>query len=89
MKKKTLVDDSSIFEKAKIPKKELVKTGIITKLGTKVSLRTLWVCLLELEDELKWDTLYKKTQPGLIAAAQKARQEIAEGLSKPLDFDDL
>lgn len=45
--------------------------------------------LLELEDELKWDALYKKTQPGLIAAAQKARKEIAEGLSKPLDLNEL
>lgn len=45
--------------------------------------------ILELQDELKWDTLYKKTQPGLIAAAQKARKEIAEGLSKPLDLNQL
>ena len=43
--------------------------------------------LLALENELKWDTLYKKTQPGLIGAAQKARKEIAEGLSKPLDLN--
>lgn len=45
--------------------------------------------LLELEDELRWDTLYQKTQPALITAAKKARKEIAEGLSKPLDPNDL
>ncbi len=43
----------------------------------------------ELQDDLRWDSLYKKTQPQLIAAAQRARQEIASGLAKPLDHDRL
>ncbi len=45
--------------------------------------------LLEVEDELKWDALFKRTQPQLIAAAQRARQEIAQGLAQPLDLDQL
>lgn len=45
--------------------------------------------LLEIEDEEKWDDLFKRTQPQLIAAAQRARQEIAQGLAQPLDLEQL
>jgi hypothetical protein len=38
--------------------------------------------LEELQDELQWDSLFKKTQPQLIAAA---KQEIAAGQAKPMD----
>lgn len=43
----------------------------------------------DLQDELQWDISFKKTQPQLIAAAQRARQEIAEGGAKPLDYNQL
>ena len=43
----------------------------------------------DLHDEVQWDTLFKTTQPGLAAAAQYARQEIAQGLSVPMDYDKL
>ena len=42
-----------------------------------------------LEEELKWEQSFKKTQPSLIATAKRAKQEIAEGLSKPMDYDEL
>lgn len=45
--------------------------------------------LTEMQDELRWDDLFKKTQQQLIAAAKRARQEIAEGQAKPLDYDKL
>jgi hypothetical protein len=45
--------------------------------------------LEELRDELQWDNLCEKSQPQLIAAAKRARQEIAEGKAKPLDYDQL
>jgi hypothetical protein len=45
--------------------------------------------LEDLQDELQWDTLFKKTQPQLISAARRAKQEIAQGLAKPLDHDQL
>jgi hypothetical protein len=45
--------------------------------------------LADLQDEVRWDTLFKKTQPQLIAAAQRARQEIAQGLAKPMDYEQL
>lgn len=32
-----------------------------------------------LQDDLQWDATFKKTQPQLLAAARRARQEIAAG----------
>jgi len=43
--------------------------------------------LEDLRDELQWDTLFKKTQPQLIAAARRAKKQIAEGLAQPMDYD--
>ncbi len=36
----------------------------------------------ELRDELEWNSLFKKTQPQLIAAAKRDLQEIGEGKAK-------
>lgn len=43
----------------------------------------------DLQDELHWDSLFKQTQPQLIAAARRAKQEIAEGKASPMDYDQL
>ena len=43
----------------------------------------------EVQDELRWDALFEKTQPQLIAAAKRAKQQIAAGRSKPMDFNEL
>ncbi len=45
--------------------------------------------ILELEDEQKWDETFAKTQSQLSQAANRARQQIAEGLAKPMDYDKL
>jgi hypothetical protein len=45
--------------------------------------------LLDVEDEQTWDALTERTQPELAAAAERARQQIAEGQAKPLDADKL
>lgn len=45
--------------------------------------------ILELEDEHKWDETFAKTQSQLSAVAKRARQQIAEGLAKPMDYDKL
>lgn len=45
--------------------------------------------LADMQDELTWDAQFKRTQPQLIAAARRARQQIAEGLAEPLDYDEL
>jgi hypothetical protein len=42
-----------------------------------------------LQDEIQWDITFKKTRSQLVAAAQRARQEIAEGHAKPMDYDRL
>ncbi len=43
----------------------------------------------EMQDEIRWDISFKKTQKQLIAAARCARQEIAAGHAEPLDYNQL
>ena len=45
--------------------------------------------LADLQDELQWDSLFRRTQPQLIAAARRAKQEIAKGQAQPLDYEEL
>ena len=45
--------------------------------------------IADLEDEAKWESSFKKTQNNLIAAARRAKQEIAEGQSEPMDYEQL
>jgi hypothetical protein len=40
--------------------------------------------LQDLQDEVQWDALLKETQSQLVAAARRARQEIAQGLAEPM-----
>ncbi len=43
----------------------------------------------DLQDELRWDSLFKRTQPQLAAAARRAKQQIAEGKASPMDYEKL
>ena len=43
----------------------------------------------EMQDELQWNVLFEETQKDLIEAARQARQEIAEGHAKPMDYGRL
>ncbi|MBI4641404.1 MAG: hypothetical protein HY731_11965 [Candidatus Tectomicrobia bacterium] len=43
----------------------------------------------DLRDELQWDMLFESTQPQLVAAAKRAKREIAEGHAKRLDVNQL
>jgi hypothetical protein len=45
--------------------------------------------LEETRDNVTWDTTFKNTQPQLIAAARRAKKEIAEGRAKPLNHSEL
>ncbi|MBE9207210.1 hypothetical protein IQ244_11875 [Nostoc sp. LEGE 06077] len=45
--------------------------------------------IADLEDEARWESSFKKTQNNLIAAAQCAKQEIAECQSVPMDYEQL
>lgn len=39
----------------------------------------------DVQDELKWNTAFKDTQPQLIASARHAKQEIAAGHARPCE----
>ena len=45
--------------------------------------------IAELQDELRWEASFNDTQEQLIAAARRAKQEIAEGKAEPMDLDRL
>jgi len=45
--------------------------------------------IADLEDEKLWDTSFQRTQDNLVAAARKAKQEIAAGQSVPMDYEQL
>lgn len=43
----------------------------------------------DLQDEIKWDNCFAKSQSKLVTAARIAKQEIAEGKAVVLDFNQL
>jgi hypothetical protein len=43
----------------------------------------------DLQDEIKWDNSFTKSQSKLVAAARLAKQEIAEGKAVDLDYNQL
>jgi len=43
--------------------------------------------ILDLQDELQWDALFKRTQDQLVEAARRAKEEIAAGKAEPMDFE--
>jgi len=45
--------------------------------------------ILDLQDELQWDALFKHTQDKLVEAARRAKEEIAAGKAEPMDFERL
>ena len=45
--------------------------------------------ITDLEDEAQWDASFERTQNSLVAAARKAKQEIAAGQATPMDYDQL
>ena len=45
--------------------------------------------IAEFEDELRWEASFDRTQEQFMVAARRAKQEIAEGKSEPMDLDRL
>jgi len=43
----------------------------------------------DMRDEAKWNNAFSRTQNALAVAAQKARKEISEGKSQPMDISQL
>ena len=44
--------------------------------------------LLDLQDEVRWDERFQRTQPGLVQIARKAKQEMSAGRAAPLRSDE-
>ena len=40
----------------------------------------------DLQDDIHWDSLFDKTVKKFVEAAQKAKREIAQGKSRPMDI---
>jgi hypothetical protein len=45
--------------------------------------------IADLEEENRWEESFERTQESLVAAAQKAKQEIAAGKALPMDYEQL
>jgi hypothetical protein len=45
--------------------------------------------IADLDDEAKWESSFQRSRTNLVAAARKAKQEIAEGKSVAMDYDRL
>lgn len=45
--------------------------------------------LAEIEEEKRWDESFKRTKTNLVAAARKAKEEIAAGMSTLMDYEQL
>ena len=45
--------------------------------------------LEDIQDEIRWDKAFDRTQAQLVVAARRAKQEIAAGQAKPFDLDQL
>ena len=43
----------------------------------------------DLQDEMRWNQSYQRTQSKLIAAARRAKQEIAEGQATAMNYEQL
>ncbi|MBD2004516.1 MULTISPECIES: hypothetical protein [Cyanophyceae] len=43
----------------------------------------------DLQDEIQWNESFQRTEQNLIAAAKRAKQEIAEGQATVMDYDQL
>lgn len=43
----------------------------------------------DLQDELRWDEIFRRTQMQLAVAAWRAKQQIAAGMASPMDYNQL
>lgn len=49
----------------------------------------LYEYLADIQDDIRWNETFEKTKAQLVAAARRAKQEIAAGKAKPLELDEL
>jgi hypothetical protein len=93
-----LIDKMSIFLNSVIARKLMSSPAITTIVKMVESLpddlqekvaEHIRDYIAELEDEKRWDESFKRSHDSLVAAAYKAKQEIAEGRSIPMDYEQL
>ena len=45
--------------------------------------------IADLQDDLEWNAQFSRTQEGLVAAARRAKEQIAAGKAEPMQLDQL
>ncbi len=45
--------------------------------------------IADMWDEIQWEAAFETTQDQLVAAAKRAKEEIAAGHARPMDYDKL
>lgn len=45
--------------------------------------------LMEIQDDLRWDELFNKSESKLVAMAQLAKRQVVEGKALPMDYREL
>ncbi|HEY9655950.1 MAG TPA: hypothetical protein V6C50_10700 [Crinalium sp.] len=45
--------------------------------------------IADLKEDVQWESSFQRTQSNLVAAARRAKQEIAEGQAVPMDYEQL
>lgn len=45
--------------------------------------------ITDMQDDSKWNDSFERTQERLVASAQQAKREIAEGKSTPMNYEQL
>ncbi len=61
----------------------------VSFLGALGDLAVRFKYINDIQDETQWNESFQRTQQKLVVAAQRAKQEIAEGQAKALDYDKL
>lgn len=45
--------------------------------------------IAEMQDDMRWDALFRTTQKQLVTAARRAKEDIAAGRAQPMDYNEL
>ncbi|MEZ4591598.1 MAG: hypothetical protein R3D55_10735 [Chloroflexota bacterium] len=85
--------DSKLFEEKKMSSTAIATmTKMMESLpeaAQEQALEHLRDYIAEMQEEREWESLFEKTEEQLLAAARKAKAEIASGKAQPMNFDDL
>jgi hypothetical protein len=85
----------SFFERNEVMKSSTAITTVITMMETLPEPLQILVVehlkeyLADLQDEWQWDRSFQQTQTSLSEASRRAKQERADGLATPMDYEKL